>query len=278
MLLAGWQRHDGLSRRPAAVRIPFSPAEHDWDVERERHSRFAGIVALMPKNDRTAEAQPGVSRRELAVARVLDPARARAETRVQRFLDAAFELMNSSSGREFTVQEVVERSGQSLRSFYQYFEGKYELLVALFEDSVRSSAEQLREAVARESDPLKRLHTFTVEYYVMCRPVAKGKTSDKKPASTLAEFAQRLLTEHPQEAARAFVPLTTLLTELLDAAAAAGVIRAGLSHQRIAGVILQAIMFNAFGTTISGLPATGEVTEAADELWELLLRGIQPGG
>jgi AcrR family transcriptional regulator len=198
---------------------------------------------------------------------------------VQRFLDAAFELMNSSSGREFTVQEVVERSGQSLRSFYQYFEGKYELLVALFEDSVRSSAEKLREAVDRESDPLERLRTFTVEYYVMCRPTPKGKagdTRDKRPASTLAEFAQRLLTDHPAEAARAFVPLTELLNELLDAAAAAGVIREGLSHQRITGVILQAIMFNAFGTTISGLPATGDVTEAADELWQLLLLGIQP--
>jgi len=233
----------------------------------------------MPKNDRAAESSVGVSRRELAVARVLDPARARAETRVQRFLDAAFELMNSSSGREFTVQEVVERSGQSLRSFYQYFEGKYELLVALFEDSVRSSAEKLREAVDRESDPLERLRTFTVEYYVMCRPTPKGKagdTRDKRPASTLAEFAQRLLTDHPAEAARAFVPLTELLNELLDAAAAAGVIREGLSHQRITGVILQAIMFNAFGTTISGLPATGDVTEAADELWQLLLLGIQP--
>jgi AcrR family transcriptional regulator len=187
--------------------------------------------------------------------------------------------MNSSSGREFTVQEVVERSGQSLRSFYQYFEGKYELLVALFEDSVRSSAEKLREAVDRESDPLERLRTFTVEYYVMCRPTPKGKagdTRDKRPASTLAEFAQRLLTDHPAEAARAFVPLTELLNELLDAAAAAGVIREGLSHQRITGVILQAIMFNAFGTTISGLPATGDVTEAADELWQLLLLGIQP--
>ena len=101
----------------------------------------------MPKNepvavDRAADA--AVSRRELAVARVLDPARARAETRIQRFLDAALELMNTSPDREFTVQEVVERSGQSLRSFYQYFEGKYELLVALFEDSVRSTAETLR--------------------------------------------------------------------------------------------------------------------------------------
>src|SRR3954467_3392154 len=87
--------------------------------------------------------------RELAVARSLDPARARAEKRVQRFLDAALELMADSSDKEFTVQQVVERSGQSLRSFYQYFAGKYELLLALFEESVRSTAEHLEQVVAK---------------------------------------------------------------------------------------------------------------------------------
>src|SRR3954447_8971872 len=85
--------------------------------------------------------------RELAVARSLDPARVRAEKRVQRFLDAAVELMNSSGNKEFTVQEVVEKSGQSLRSFYQYFAGKHELLLALFEEAVRETAAPLEEFV-----------------------------------------------------------------------------------------------------------------------------------
>ena len=45
-----------------------------------------------------AEGTPeaGTSWRDLAVARSLDPARARAEKRVQRFLDAAVGLMSSS--------------------------------------------------------------------------------------------------------------------------------------------------------------------------------------
>ena len=215
------------------------------------------------------------SRRELAVARVLDPARARAETRVQRFLDAALELMNTSSGREFTVQEVVERSGQSLRSFYQYFEGKYELLVALFEDSVRSTAAHLEQVVAEETDPLERLHRFAVEYYLLCRPAAKGRTPKKSPSPAIGEFAQKLLTDRPAEAARAFVPLTTLFEGLLDEAAAAGVIRPGLSHPRLAGVVLQAIMFNAFATTISGLSARASSNDAAEELWDLLLCGMR---
>ena len=42
--------------------------------------------------------------------------------------------MQNDTGKDFTVQDVVERSGQSLRSFYQYFAGKHELLLALFEE------------------------------------------------------------------------------------------------------------------------------------------------
>src|SRR5207237_1577533 len=149
------------------------------------------------------ESRNGLTWRELAVARSLDPARARAESRVQRFLDAALELMNSASGKEFTVQEVDERSGQSLRSFYQYFAGKYELLLALFEESVRSTAEQLQEVIAEEKDPLERVRRFAVEYYRMCRPAPKGRSTKRAPNPVaIAEFVQQLLTAHPKEASR----------------------------------------------------------------------------
>jgi AcrR family transcriptional regulator len=201
---------------------------------------------------------------------VLDPARARAETRVQRFLDAALELMKN--GNDFTVQEVVERSGQSLRSFYQYFDGKYELLLALFEDSIRSTVESLEETLADEKDPLERVHVFCVEYYRLCRPATPGRGKKAQPAA-LAEFAQQLLTEHPKEAARAFVPIRTLLVQLLDDAAAAGKLRSGLDHASIAGVVLQAIMFNVFSAIISGSRTSAD--DAAEELWTMLMNGIQ---
>jgi AcrR family transcriptional regulator len=219
----------------------------------------------------------GTSWRDLAVARSLDPARVRAEKRVQRFLDAAVELMTSSSGKDFTVQEVVERSGQSLRSFYQYFAGKYELLLALFEESVRSTAEHLGEAIADERDPLERLRTFTIEYYKVCQPARRGKNAKRPPTRILAEFAQQLLTEHPEEAARAFVPLVTLLEQVLDDAAANGSIRSDVNNRRIAGVVLQAVMFNAFASTISGT-LRNDGGDAAEELWTLLLRGLAPTG
>ena len=129
----------------------------------------------MTTNEQAAETA-SASWREQAVARSLDSARVRAESRVQRFIDAAFELLNDSEpGKDFTVQDVVEKSGQSLRSFYQYFGGKQELLMALFEESVRSTADQLRERIQGEKKPLDRLHGFVVEYYALCRPTAKSR-------------------------------------------------------------------------------------------------------
>lgn len=214
----------------------------------------------------------GSSWRDVAVARSLDPARARAEKRVQRFLDAALELMTSSESKDFTVQQVVERSGQSLRSFYQYFAGKYELLLALFEESVRNTAAHLAETIEGVEDPLERLRVLLGEYYRVCTPGPKGKPARKgspNPAA-IAEFAQQLLTEHPREAALAFGPLVDLLESVLEAAVASGDLRDNLDHRRLAGVLLNEIMFNAFASTISG----SSLREGPEDLWELVLHGI----
>ena len=100
--------------------------------------------------------------RERAVARSLDAARSRAEERVQRFLDSAFELIDEKGSTEFTIQEVVERSKQSLRGFYEYFDSKDGLVLALFEETVTEALVDIRAAVDAESDPLARLHAFAV--------------------------------------------------------------------------------------------------------------------
>ncbi len=219
-----------------------------------------------------AKGDDAPSRRELAVARSLDSARTRAENRVQQFLDAAVELMDEDPNRDFTVQEVVDRSGQSLRSFYQYFDGKYELLLALFEESVRATVVALRDTLPT-GDAGERLHTFVVQYHAMCRPARSGRA---RPTPGMGRFAQQLLTEHPKEAAAAFGPLMDLTRGLLDDAAAAGAIRDDLAHDALAGVLLQAIMFNSFATIISG-KATAEASADADPevMWGLFFEGME---
>ena len=89
----------------------------------------------------------------------------------------------------------------------------------------------------------------------------------------MVDFAQRLLTEHPAEAARAFAPMVALFNRLLDDATEAGAIRPGLRTGFLTGTMLEAIMFNAFSTTIAGVSVRkGE--DPAEELWDLLFNGI----
>jgi AcrR family transcriptional regulator len=232
-----------------------------------------------PDSPSTPAAETPVRRRDLAVARSLDSARVRSEGRVQRFLDAGFELLSSAeSGRDFTVQEVVDRSGQSLRSFYQYFAGKHELLLALFDEAIRSTAERLEEQLAKETTARDRLRCFVVEYYRMCLPAPKGRASKNNPTPVLAEFCHQLLTAHHEEASRAFVPLVTLLEKTLAEAAEAGVVRPSFDGEDVAGVILSTIMFNAaYASTISGT-APHQATCAADEMWEFVAGGVLAGG
>src|SRR5688500_2625081 len=110
-----------------------------------------------------------VSRRQQAVARTLDPARERDGPRGQALLHAALELLTTADAKDFTVQQVVDRSGQSLRSFYQHFAGKHELLLALFEENVRTTADQIAVTLEPVSDPAERLRLFTAEYYRTCQ-------------------------------------------------------------------------------------------------------------
>src|SRR5204862_7891912 len=118
-----------------------------------------------------AAAEPNVPAwRERAVSRSVAAARSRAEERVQRILDAAFELIDEKGSTEFTSQEVVERSKQSLRAFYEYFGGKAELVLALFEETVREADDDINEVVAAESDPLERLRAFTIRLHDWCDP------------------------------------------------------------------------------------------------------------
>src|SRR5690349_24730093 len=124
--------------------------------------------------------------RRRAVSRRLDAARSRAEQRVQRYIDAAFGLIDEKGTTEFTIQEVIERSGQSLRGFYQYFDGKDELLLALFEETLAESTEDIRHAVETETEPLARLRALVIRLHEWCDPTEKSRkrgTHNRRPIS-----------------------------------------------------------------------------------------------
>ncbi|HEX5095026.1 MAG TPA: TetR/AcrR family transcriptional regulator, partial [Acidimicrobiia bacterium] len=71
----------------------------------------------MPVTDAEAADEQQPAWRQRAVSKSLHAARSRAEQRAQRFIDAAFELIDEKGTTDFTIQEVIDRSKQSLRGF-----------------------------------------------------------------------------------------------------------------------------------------------------------------
>ena len=154
--------------------------------------------------------------RQRAVSRSLNAARSRAEQRVQRFLDAAFELIDEKGTTEFTIQEVIDRSKQSLRGFYQYFDGKDELLLALFEETVRESTEDLVTVVESESDAIDRLRAYTIRLHEWCDPSDTPRRRGAHNRRPIMEFSVQLTVNHPDRVKAAMAPISRMLVELVE--------------------------------------------------------------
>ena len=116
--------------------------------------------------------------RQRAVMRSLGAAHTRAEQQIDQFLDAAFALIDERGAADFTIREVSERCDESIRRFYQYFDGKDELLLALFEVSVLEQTDDLRRTVDEESEPLARLRAFTIRSTSGVNPRTRPKSRD----------------------------------------------------------------------------------------------------
>jgi len=209
--------------------------------------------------------------RQRAVSRSLHAARSRAEERVQRYLDTAFELMDEKGSTEFTIQEVIDRSKQSLRGFYQYFDGKDELLLALFEETVRESADDLRAVIETESEPLARLRAFTIRLYEWCDPDQAQRKRGVHNRRPISEFSVQLAVTHPDPVTAAMAPISVMLIELLDSAAAAGAITVS-DARRTASLIQQTVMYSWFGNRIA---QNARMRVTAEDTWEFCLHGLQ---
>ena len=72
-----------------------------------------------------------------------------AEPRERRFMKSALAILGETGRTDFTVLEVVERSKTSLRSFYQHFSTKDELLLALIDKIMSESTRKWREDTDR---------------------------------------------------------------------------------------------------------------------------------
>lgn len=190
--------------------------------------------------------------------RSLRAARARAHERSDRFVAAATDLLRDRGTVDFTVQDVVEQSGMSIRTFYKYFASKEDLLLAVSETVVaREAVPRLEKLVSKHKEPLRRLRAFV-------EGLLELSTGTTKPvARTLASYQNRLAESRPEDLAQAMSPQFDLLVGLIEDVAQTAPLRDGLTVECAArlthNLVLTAVHGRLFGTEGSSQLPTAAV-------------------
>jgi len=197
--------------------------------------------------------------------RSLQSARARAHARSDRFVRAATQLLREKGNTDFTVQDVIDRSKMSIRTFYKYFASKEDLLVAVYENVVaREAVPRLRKRIARVRDPLLRLRAY-IEGLIEL-------TAKSGPAGrTLTSYESRLAESRPEDLARAMKPQFDLLVELIEDIAATRRLRRDLTAKTAAQLIHFTVMAAVHGRVL-GYEGASEIP--ARTIWQFCASGL----
>ena len=221
-----------------------------------------GVKAVREIDD---EAMPAWQRQSMQ--RSLQSARARAHARSNRFVSAAMKLLQETGSTDFTVQDVVDRSKMSIRTFYKYFRSKEDLLVALYETVVAQEAvPRLRRRVEKSKDPMLRLRAF-VEGLVDLTT----KTGQPLAARTLVNYQNRLAESRPADLAAAMKPEFDLLVELIADIARVRPLRKGLTVETAARLVHYTLLAAVHGRVLG---SEGAFDVTAKTIWEFCLSGM----
>jgi AcrR family transcriptional regulator len=204
---------------------------------------------------------------ERSAVRSIGPAQARALEAAARAVKAARRLASETGSPAFTVQQVVDTAGISLKSFYRHFAGKDDLLLAVFEEDNRRGAEALRVLVEEHEDPLERLRACVVGLFGF---IAAG---DRQYMAVMIREHLRLAEQRSDELRHVLAPFFALLRRELDAAIAAGAVRRD-DAARDAAIVFNLVLAHIHAVLLGHLAE--DPAELGEYLWEFCRRALAP--
>lgn len=150
------------------------------------------------------------------IGRSLRTAVERSVDRGGNLIRAAAIVLARSDGEDITVQAVADEAGQSLRTLYQYFESKDDLMLAVFEEAMRTYASLIERSIRDLTDPLDRLAGAMVAALRM--PEMRGIGVERG----LVRLRVKLSEVAPEKVGCAQRSVTTLVKNLVEAASTTG--------------------------------------------------------
>ena len=170
--------------------------------------------------------------RERVVERSIGPETRRSLDRGAALVSAARRLLERTKGGAFTVQEVADEAGQSLRSVYRYFSSKDDLMLAVLEDATAVYVGGIEREIAAFGDPLDRLTAalFAANRFPLYEPgINIG----------LARLHRQLAASDREGVAAARAPVSNALRDLVHEAGRTG--RIAPIDPDLAGHVLMAL-------------------------------------
>ena len=200
-----------------------------------------------------------------SMQRSLRSAHARAHSRSDRFVAAATRLLQEKGSTDFTVQDVVDRSKMSIRTFYKYFATKEDLLVAVYETVIaREAVPRLRKRIEKLRDPMLRLRAYVeglVELTAKTGPVGR----------MLINYQNRLAESRPADLATAMKPQFELLVELISDIARTRPLRRDLTVETAARLTHYTVLAAAHSRALG---SEGAPDIPARTIWQFCLSGM----
>jgi AcrR family transcriptional regulator len=192
------------------------------------------------------------------------------EPRERRFMKSALAILGETGRTDFTVLEVVERSKTSLRSFYQHFSTKDELLLALIDKIMSESTKKWRDGTTG----LESTAALRVLIDRICTP-AESSTQDKVNRG-LTDYNDHLAETLPREYARVLSPLHELIKDIINRGTAEGTFRTDIDVNATAALIMQsalgAMRLRVLGVELNGVPID------ADHIYDFCVSGLLRSG
>jgi AcrR family transcriptional regulator len=208
---------------------------------------------------------------------VLETGRDQILERSRRIVDAAYELLQEHGLEAVTIRAVLNKTGLSRRAFYERFDGKDDLVLAVFEHSIRVAASRLDDFVRTTADPMERLHLIVTSIVPgnLAFADGDGMQSNRRGAALSREHL-RLAESRPADLQAALRPLLAVITQRLAEGMEAGVVRTD-DPRRMA-----ALVYNLVSSTLhtellaheTAQPDPAERTRLAEEIWEFCRRAI----
>ena len=200
-----------------------------------------------------------------SLRRSLRSARARAHARSDRFVAAAVRLWQEKGNADFTVQDVVDRSKMSIRTFYKYFGSKEDLLVAVYETVIaREAVPRLRKRIEKFKDPLLRLKAYIEGLVELTAKSGPGGRS-------LVHYQNRLAESRSADLANAMKPQFELLVELISDIARTRPLRRDLTVELAARLTHYTVLSAAHGRVLG---SEGAADIPAETIWQFCVSGL----